>query len=46
MNKLEVQQNSQDCIDINDESTTVFMKNAASLGKLVLQEILYVLKLS
>lgn len=35
MNKLEVQQNSQDCIEINDEATTVYMKHAASLGELL-----------
>lgn len=35
MNRLEVQQNSQECIDVNDESTTVYMKNAVSLGKLL-----------
>lgn len=35
MNKLEVQQNSQDCIEINDEASTVYMKHAASLGKLL-----------
>lgn len=34
MNKLEIQQNSQDCIDINDEATTVYMKHAGSLGEL------------
>ena len=33
MNRLEVEQRSEECIDINDDSTTVFMKNAGSLGK-------------
>jgi hypothetical protein len=34
-NKLEIQQNSEQCIDVNEDSTTVYMKSAASLGKLV-----------
>lgn len=35
MNKMEIQQNSETCIDVNEESTTVYMKSASSLGKLL-----------
>jgi hypothetical protein len=34
-NKLEIQQNSEQCIDVNEEATTVYMKSGASLGELV-----------
>jgi len=33
-NKLEIQQNSEQCIDVNEEATTVYMKSGASLGEL------------
>jgi hypothetical protein len=38
-NKLEIQQNSEQCIDVNEEATTVYMKSGASLGELILSHL-------
>ncbi len=34
MNRMELELRSQECIDLNDEGTTVMMTNSASLGEL------------
>jgi hypothetical protein len=32
MNRLEIENRSEQCMQINDDATTVFMPNAASVG--------------
>jgi hypothetical protein len=34
MNRLEVEQRSEECMEINEDYTTVQLKNSTSLGKL------------
>ena len=34
MNRMELEQRSEECIDVDAGSTTVLMKNATSLGEL------------
>lgn len=33
MNRMELEQRSDECIDFDEGSTTVLMKNSASLGE-------------
>lgn len=35
MNRLEEENRSEQCMEINEDATTVFMRNAASVGELV-----------